>query len=404
LLAVVAAPMLTCAAKRGAPAQSKREARMTKLRVTRADLRIFAVCIGCLLASGFSLHAVEAAEAPKLKEYVDHMQPGEWAEIPNTAVSHYLTKPEEVNPHTWGFTGSASVFYAWTGSAYNSEEMRWYFHGGGHHDYGGNAVYEFDFTKLAWSRLTKPVQLIATPQESCAHPTSGPPASHTYDGIIFVPHSRTIWYWDVGSFCDRGIEVPENELWEFDPTARSWTAYPAPPKGGFPASYIDPNTKEPIFVSTSGDYAIDVAAKTWKKISGGDNIGFPTTVVCDGALWINDWGTFRRWSLDLNLRKIISAAGTNDRRIKGVNYLSGMQCDDASKRLVFWGGLKEVFFYNIADDTWDLFVAKSGTGPTIHGSAGVMSKWIYVRQYDVYAGYNNVDEGVWLFKLPMQTK
>lgn len=41
-------------------------------------------------------------------------------------------------------TGPKSVIIAWNGAAFDSKNLKMYFHGGGHRDYGGDEVYELD--------------------------------------------------------------------------------------------------------------------------------------------------------------------------------------------------------------------------------------------------------------------
>ncbi len=95
---------------------------------------------------------VYSADFSALKVHVDAMKPGHWFEIPDTKIPLYSREEirviESGGGNIWGYTGSKSVLNAWNGAAFDG--YRWWFTGGGHKDYGGNEVYEFDFTKLAW--------------------------------------------------------------------------------------------------------------------------------------------------------------------------------------------------------------------------------------------------------------
>jgi hypothetical protein len=342
------------------------------------------------------------------------MQPGVWTQIANTQVMPLLALTQsQNNSFTNGNGGPASVIDAWNGSAYDSAGMRWFFHGGGHTDYGGNEVYEFNFNNLTWTELTKPFQLVSTVADPCPVPAVGPPAAHTYDGITYSPRSNTVWYLDVGGYCSSAAEAlmplppippvtPAGTMWEFNPDTATWTSRATilGTVGGVPESGSTLDVSgNPQFVTPTGVYQVDPMADTVGKISGGDNLGYPSATTCGGFVWINDYSTFRKWSLDYSVRVVIAQNGTANLRDPLVNYDSGVVCDVTNNRLVFWGGTSTLVFYNIGAGTWSEYTP-TGTGPTVGASAGAESKWIYIPQYNVYAGYNNVNEGVWLIKLP----
>ena len=327
------------------------------------------------------------------------MQPGVWTQLAGTAVAPLLKLTvNQLNTYTLGNSGPASVFNTWNGSAYDATGMRWFFTGGGRGDYGGNEVYQFNFNTLSWSELTKPSVLVSTSENLCPVPTVGPPSAHTHQSIIYSPRSSTMWYLNDGArFCTATIPAnisqpaPGPSLWEFNPDTATWVSHNAPPVGDSPASILD-SSGNPIFIAPSGVYLVDALAKTWKNISGADNVGYPNAVSCGGSLWINDYNTFRKWSLDYSQRTILS-------RPSLINYTNGMLCDSQNNRLVFWNGTTVLAFYNIGDATWTYY-RPPGDGPIVAGSAGVQSKWIYIPQYGVYAGYNNINQGIWVIKLP----
>lgn len=341
------------------------------------------------------------------------MQPGAWVQIANTQVMPLLAQTELLNnSYTNGVDGPSGVFDAWNGSAYDAVGMHWFFLGGGHADYGGNEVYQFDFNTLSWSRLTMPYQLVPTATDPCPIPVGGPSSAHNYDSLIFSPVSNTLWYLDVGTYCSSANSVlmppsnpnviPQGYMWEFNPVTATWANRANVPGayGGVPfnGSTLDANGN-PQFVMPTGVYQVNPVAKTVSMISGADNVGFPSVTTCGGFVWINDYGTFRKWSLDYSQRTIVAQDGTANPRGPQVTYNSGVVCDATNNRLVFWSGTSSLTYYNIASGTWSLYTP-SGAGPTVADSAGVESKWIYIPQYGVYAGYNNVNEGVWLIKLP----
>jgi hypothetical protein len=67
-----------------------------------------------------------------------------------------------------------------------------------------------------------------------------------------------------------------------------------------------------------------------------------------------------------------------------------------------WGGEREV--WTLDPDTWTMgeYPNPEGPAPTVTRSRGVYGKWQYFPELDVFIGYNNVDEGVWLYRLPAE--
>ena len=101
--------------------------------------------------------------------------------------------------------GPSAVLKAWNGAAFDEERRLFYFMGGGHGDYGGNEVYEFDLETGRWARLTDPSPLTFLYQRRVKSRTKAarycwtpdmrrdPGASHTYDGLQFSKTTGTIF-------------------------------------------------------------------------------------------------------------------------------------------------------------------------------------------------------------------
>ncbi len=62
--------------------------------------------------------------------------------------------PPDLDRRTRMVVGPRAVLIAWNGAAFDEESLFFYFMGGGHADYGGNEVYEFDLKTERWARLT----------------------------------------------------------------------------------------------------------------------------------------------------------------------------------------------------------------------------------------------------------
>lgn len=80
--------------------------------------------------------------------------PGFWFRVPNTKVNTVGVKPSPLPPV--GFGGFDAVTSGWGSGCIDSARAKFYIHGGGHGDYAGNEVYQFDWESLLWSRLVGP--------------------------------------------------------------------------------------------------------------------------------------------------------------------------------------------------------------------------------------------------------
>lgn len=215
-----------------------------------------------------------AEDFSKLKSYTDTMEPGEWKELQNTKIPLYTH--EEVGAireihggaNIWGNSGSNSVLYSWNGSAFDGH--RWWFFGGGHADYGGNEIYQFDFTTLTWERLTAPSPLTkitgsSAEGKTCPKPENGPASTHTYDGFTWNPISKSIWLLRQSGYCQTGYYVdPKKPFWEFNPKTKQWTEHDSfNITTGYALSAWNPNSNRILVVpkhyspEASGPFEID---------------------------------------------------------------------------------------------------------------------------------------------------
>ncbi|MEO8410995.1 MAG: hypothetical protein ABI478_10525, partial [Propionivibrio sp.] len=164
------------------------------------------VLVGLLLTP--NVHSAAAAVLPavqqgrNLTDCVTRLsaQHGGWCEIrvgvdkPSIS-SVWPSAPLPPNLHM--NSGPSSILIAWNSAAFDKRRNLMYFTGGGHTDYGGNEVYEFDLNTGEWTRLTNPSlldrlyvqrdyqQSASTPwRRLCWAPKvpDVPAAAHTYGG------------------------------------------------------------------------------------------------------------------------------------------------------------------------------------------------------------------------------
>ena len=186
---------------------------MAILRVNAAIIFLF--CIG-LASTLFLASAVAASfELPPVQRGTNladcktklEKQGGGWCEIrlPGKHPSISSIWPPNLDRRTRMISGPGSVLIAWNGAAFDEKNLLLYFMGGGHADYGGNEVYEFDLKTGRWTRLTNPSPLTFLYQIREATPTKTarycwtpdmrrvPGSSHTYDGLQFSKKTKTIF-------------------------------------------------------------------------------------------------------------------------------------------------------------------------------------------------------------------
>lgn len=120
-----------------------------------------------------------------------------WAEVGgNTLADVDPAADAAVNPNhpggaPWAGTGGQSqVIDAWSGAAWDDAALKLYLIGGGHADYAGNELYEWDGSTAAFARLTNPTGAIGNTgtlndgQEATARYFDGQPRSfHTYNNL-----------------------------------------------------------------------------------------------------------------------------------------------------------------------------------------------------------------------------
>lgn len=136
-----------------------------------------AVLTGC--GGGGDDRAAAPAPAPTAPpRSIESLSPGEWLELPGTALSSI--DPSPLPP---GATGPASKVIAWTSFAADSRTSSIYsIAGGGHTDYAGNEAdcLSLDTTSWGWRRLRAP----SLPVRDSAYYEDGRPSSrHHYFGV-----------------------------------------------------------------------------------------------------------------------------------------------------------------------------------------------------------------------------
>lgn len=358
-------------------------------------------------------------------------QGGGWCEIrlPGKHPSISAVWPPNLDDRTFMASGPSSVLEAWNGAAFDEKDLLFYFMGGGHADYGGNEVYEFNLRNGRWTRLTDPSPLSFFIQirdegevssTKCWVPDlrSVPGAPHTYDGLQFSKKTRTVFliadHAANGSCFDsrrghlkgdpRLLLSEDSGIFEFNPSRHkkrnglaslAWRRLAIP--DGLDLSY--PRSLElpdgTMMVGNSANlYPFNpssgvIGKRLWDEADFGDGLTefHPTGQIMSlhhDALIISD--------LETKASKIIAAPHTR---------LHGKSLAVDNKGGVFsWDGKEKILAFDMHTPElgWTLY-DWTDAGPS-SGNNNVYSKWQYISAHDVFVGLSLHTTGVWVYKHP----
>lgn len=357
-------------------------------------------------------------------------QGGGWCEIslPGKHPSISAVWPPDLDDKTFMASGPSSVLDAWNGAAFDEKSLLIYFMGGGHTDYGGNEIYEFDLKNGSWARLTNPSPLsffVQTPDEDDVSSTKCwvpdlrkvPGASHTYDGLQFSKKTGTVFlladYPADGSCFNSGRDHLKGDprllsevsgIFEFNPsrhktrnslTPLTWRRLTTPDDLNldYPRSLELPdgtmmigNSKNLYSFNPSSGI---IGKHLLEEEDLGDGLAeyHPKGLIISlhhDTLVIND--------LKTKVSKMIDAP---HERLHG----KSLAVDNRGK-VFSWDGRERILMFNMNNPElkWILY-DWTGAGPP-SGNKNVYSKWQYLAAHDVFIGLSYHTTGVWIYKHP----
>jgi len=398
------------------------------------------ICFGLIFVGAAAASASDMPplqEGTNLDDCVERLQRlgGGWCEIrlPGEHPSISAVWPQNLDRKTRFIVGPKAILGAWGGAAFDEENKLLYFTGGGHADYGGNEVYEFDLKTGQWTRLTDPSPLDflvlhrpaseKRPARYCWVPDlrQVPGAAHSYDALQFSRATRTIFYARGGIGVGACFNDTEREVQPDDPRL-------------FTGEMAEVGAYE--FNPSRTEMRNGLAPLTWRRLFTIDTratrIKRPRSVeLPDGSLLIG--GHFTLYRFDPKTGRLGERAETLAAMGDGpavyhpdgyvISLLNSLTVHDVSTgivqtlsvpglhgkglaadargRLVTWNGagLVMTLDFRAGERTWRLF-DWGDQGPPNVGGRGVYSKWQYIEDQDVFVGLASHTTGVWVYKHP----
>lgn len=336
------------------------------------------------------------------------MTAGEWRELPNTKLKDVF--PKQSGHPAWGVVGPRSVTSKWSGAAYDTKRNVLIVTGGGHTDYGGNEVYEFELAARQWVRVTEPSTLspLAQPGRYTTVDSEAPVSSHTYDGLVYLPQSEQMFKYG-GSYYRSG-DLYDSHAYLYNPAERRWKrGAKAPLPVVEVTSDYDPKHNVVIVGTGGGLMQYKVASDEWKLLAQRDFIrpAGAGTLDPDRRLFVQVDATTKAlhyYAIDMaNKRQVATLTGE-----LGWGPHPGMAYHGPSKRMVIWDGGREVWVVDTG--TWAVRKVENLNQPAPSAvfangerkSAGVYGRWQYIPDHDVFIAYNDTGDNVWVYKLPDQ--
>lgn len=360
-------------------------------------------------------------------------QGGGWCELRLAGKHPSISSawPRKLDNKTRMTIGPRAVLQAWNGAAFDEASNLFYFMGGGHGDYGGNEVYEFDLETGQWDRLTDPSPLSflyqargatqTKPARYCWAPDMRqvPGSAHTYDGLIFSSKTKTIFLLMAGTadgacFDDKkGQYVGDPRILFRDRGAGIYEFNPA-----------------------REDIRNGLAPLTWRRLTlpQGFRLTYPRSLeLPDGIMMVGSKGTLYRFDptsgtvgkntgkiadygdgvaeyhspgLVLSLhRKRLLLRNLKTGKIEKIHvpgFHGRSLAVDQSGIIFSWDGKQKILTMDLSatERTWLLYDWKGAGPPT--GGRRVYSKWQYIAAHDVFVGLSTHKTGVWVYKHPAE--
>lgn len=380
---------------------------------------------------------------PSIDVIAGQMTPGRWYYVETHNKLRDVFAPEHED---WSIMGPGSVLGAWSGGAVNNKELLIW--GGGHADYGGNEVYLLNLDKLLWQRATEPSRYRKNSDGECirgdgsfapiCETLDGAPASvHSYDAIQFLPRLNKFWL-GPGSAYRSGNFINDGYL--FDTQTLQWTKQISLPIRGYLSSAVEPKTGYLLIANGVRMLMYDPSSQQvlGRTRDGADYGGaspaaldtdrmFFVQLVKNGLirydLSVIDWQSFGSLQEQLlavrqePIKLSVVKNGKTELYRRGQQQISyesdsfkqyGIDYDPDNEVFVLWDGHPNILLIDPVNWRLTELVSKQrGPVPSVTSKnkthrkdQGVFGRWRYHPKWQTFVGYNDKNEGLWLYKVP----
>jgi hypothetical protein len=344
---------------------------------------------------------------------IDNLQPGQWYEVPNSALANSGVLPNPLPP---GDTGPASIMGAWSGGAYDTKRDRLIVWGGGHGDYAGNELYAFDINTFKWLRIWGPSPNSVIPSgggSTCPETyNDGNPASrHTYDGLVYLPTLDKFWASGGSLWCGSG--GGSYATWMFDFTTSTWTRK-TDAIGGHQVTAMsdyDPanrlvytlvqNGTLGAYDPTNDSWANRGSSTPWAEFDPAVTMiyhpGKKMLLLIGAGIGGEKIYTYDMTQRQPNYKTVATTGGSAIVGVQG----PGLAYDPTIDRIVAWpGGGSDVYSLDVSTGTWTKYTAtNSVVPPTASQTKGTYGRWQYIPSKNAYIAVNSIYNNVFFYKL-----
>ncbi|MCV2886035.1 Ig-like domain-containing protein [Aestuariibacter sp. AA17] len=327
----------------------------------------------------------------------------------------------------WGGSGSPGVLTSWNSAAFDRESNTMYFYGGGHFDYGGNEVYALNLDTLTWARISEPSPLLvpeahsATPSKNVYVPLEGPLPTHTYDGFVWNPITKSFWTASRHGFTSDPALTSHSQrskgVWEFTPSTQKWTHHDSEQYFWYPMSEYIPSREQMLFVDFYDNkyhraffYNADGSSINLGKIEGLEATGVSTMFSnpVTGELYSSHTeGIYKLHVTDDAVTaefltaypSIEEAHYASDYRQASINYRN------IDGKFYIWNGGAQIITWDPVSNEFEVIWDESDNTP-LSGKTGngrIFEKFTYLPELDLFFGLahsgSSLNEGgLWAWK------
>jgi len=347
------------------------------------------------------------------REKLFQLKAGEWYEIAGSKLENVF--PKEFPP---GNSGARSVMSAWNSGVYDTHNKQLLVYSGGHADYAGNEVYDFDTEALIWRRLTNPTHrdFIASDNGTGYYDDGLPRSRHTYDSLEFVPELNAMCAF--GVIYTYRIANSYHNTDCFNVTSHTWERKADPIRvGGSTITGYDSVTRWVFHHKGGAGFlsSYDVVNDEWKAhgTQHYDSYHSYVTAAIDtenrlmiamGSGHINVWNIDDDRSFHFTIKTELpngSLPAPLNSPYPGVVY------DSKRKQIALWSGGSTVYTLaldmdNLKEGThrWTAHAVSSQSAdpgePSLRGTYG---RFQYVPHLDLYMVVNATNKNVFFYKL-----